>query len=349
MLPDFLDLETADLEALVAELDLPEFRAKQLKEGQFRAISSFDELTNLPKKLRAYLNEHYFPGLPEIQNKLISDDGLSQKLVLAYPDGEVIEAVIMEQSYGHSLCLSSQVGCTMGCRFCASTGLAKARNLSRGELLGQFLLAEQLIAPAKITNLDLMGIGEPLDNYDEVLAFIRRLVDPDHRNFSARKICLSTCGLVPQIKRLAKEGLPLTLTISLHAPWQELRSEIMPISRAYPLNELMEAANYYFEQTGRRVSFEYALFAGVNDSPEAARALAQLLHGLNCHVNLIPANPVPGTDFQSVGREGAEKFLAILTHKGINATLRRSFGKDIQAACGQLRRSSLLEDQGYWC
>lgn len=344
MLTNFLDLETADLEALVADLGLPRFRAKQLKEGQFQAKRNFDEMTNLPKELRAYLNEHFFTGLPELQSQLISDDGLSRKLLLAYPDGEVIEAVIMEQSYGHALCLSSQVGCVMGCRFCASTGLAKARNLSRGELLGQFLLAEKLIAPARISNVDLMGIGEPLDNYEELLAFIRRLIDPDYRNFSARKICLSSCGLVPQIRRLAHEGLPLTLTISLHAPWQELRSELMPISRVYPLNELMEAAKYYFEQTGRRVSFEYALFAGVNDSPEAARALAQLLHGLNCHVNLIAANPVPGTEFQSAGREGAEKFLAILTGKGINATLRRSFGKDIQAACGQLRRSRLLED-----
>lgn len=345
MKKNFLDLEQQDIIDLAQDLGLAKFRAKQLVEWQNKGISSFDEMTNLSKDIREKLSQDYYPGLPEVRERFQSADSLSQKFVLAYPDGHIIEAVLMKQKYGYSLCMSTQVGCYMGCKFCASTGLKKERNLTRGELLGQFFCIEKLISPELITNIDLMGIGEPLDNYKEVVAFIKRITDSNYRNFSARKVSLSTCGLVPEIRKLANEGLPLTLAVSLHAPTQALREEIMPIARTYPLTDLLEATHYYFDKTGRRVTYEYTLFKDFNDSKYEARALAELLHGVNCHVNLIPANKVEGSPFLPSSPEIVNAFLNELNRKGINATLRKSFGQDIDAACGQLRRDSLLEDE----
>ncbi|MDO5033472.1 MAG: 23S rRNA (adenine(2503)-C(2))-methyltransferase RlmN [Eubacteriales bacterium] len=338
---NFLDLELAELQAWCQAQGQASFRARQLYQWQTKGLGDFQEMSNLPPALREQLGQDFWPGLPEIRQEQSSRQGDSQKFLFAYPDGETIEAVLMLHNYGHSACLSSQIGCRMACRFCASTGLAIKRNLTRGDLLGQFLALEKHTGQ-RISNLDLMGIGEPLDNYTEVLAFIRRLLAPDFRNFSVRKISLSTCGLIEGIYALAEEGLGLTLAISLHAPDQALREQLMPIAKRNPLPELLAAADYYFQKTGRRISYEYALFGGVNDSLDQARALARLLQGRNCHVNLIPANEVEGSPFQPSPPSQVQAFLAILEKQGINATLRRSLGQDIEAACGQLRRRSLL-------
>ncbi len=338
---NFLDLEKTDLQAWCQKQAFPAFRAKQLYQWQSKGISDFSDMSNLPLALRDKLAADFWPGLPDIRQVQSSSHEDSQKFLFAYPDGETIEAVLMSHNYGLSACLSSQIGCRMACRFCASTGLALKRNLTRGDLLGQFLALEHYSGQA-ISNLDLMGIGEPLDNYTEVIAFIRRLTAPDFRNFSVRRISLSTCGLIEKIYDLAKEGLGLTLAISLHAPDQDLREKLMPIAKTNPLEDLLEAADFYFAQTGRRVSYEYALFAGINDSIDQARALAQLLRGRNCHVNLIPANEVETSPFKATHLQQVQAFARTLQDQGINATVRRSLGKDIDAACGQLRRRSLL-------
>lgn len=338
---NFLDLEKTDLEAWCQDQGFPKFRAKQLYQWQSKGLDDFSALSNLPLDLRTKLSETFWPGLPKIRQVQRSKQSESQKYLFAYPDGETIEAVLMFHHYGMSACLSSQIGCRMACRFCASTGLALKRNLSRGDLLGQFLALEDHAGQA-ISNLDLMGIGEPLDNYTEVLAFIRRLLAPDFRNFSVRRISLSTCGLIDKIYALAAEGLGLTLAISLHAPDQALRETIMPIAKNNPLPDLLEAADFYFEQTGRRVSYEYALFDGINDSLDQAKALAKLLTGRKCHVNLIPANAVEHSPFQATAPAQVQAFAKMLERQGINATVRRSLGQDIDAACGQLRRRNLL-------
>lgn len=338
---NFLDLEKTDLQAWCQAQAFPAFRAKQLYQWQSKGLSDFSAMANLPLALRDQLAKDFWPGVPQIQQVQSSSQADSQKFLFAYPDGETIEAVLMSYHYGLSACLSSQIGCHMACRFCASTGLALKRNLTRGDLLGQFLALEHYSGRA-ISNLDLMGIGEPLDNYTEVMAFIRRLVAPDFRNFSARRISLSTCGLIEKIYDLAREGLGLTLAISLHAPDQALREKLMPIAKTNPLTDLVQAADFYFAQTGRRVSYEYALFAGINDSLDQAKTLAQLLRGRNCHVNLIPANEVDGSPLRPSPPSQVQAFAKTLQGQGINATIRRSLGQDIDAACGQLRRRSLL-------
>lgn len=340
MLQNFLDLEKDAIKRLVAEAGLKPFRANQLYAWQSKGIADFSEMTNLSAELREQLAEEFYPGLPQPVQSRQSTGGKSAKYLFSFPDGEVIEAVLMEQPYGLAACLSSQIGCAMGCTFCASTGLAFKRNLSRGELLGQFFQLEKL-AQAKITNLDLMGIGEPLANYREVVAFLHRLIRPDFRDFAGRKICLSTCGLVDEIYRLAQENIPLTLSISLHAPNQSIREQLMPIARKYPYDEVLQAAAAYFAATGRRVSYEYALFKDINDQPEHAFELAKRLRGQNCHVNLIPGNRVPASPWQASSRDSCQKFQKILEKGGVNTTLRRSLGQDIEAACGQLRRSQL--------
>lgn len=345
MKKNFLECTPEEFETLVKNLQMPLFRAKQLVNWQGKAIQSFSEMTNLPKLLREKIESLYYPGLAQVEQHWISEDDASEKFVLSFVDGEVIEAVLMKSKYGISVCLSTQVGCKMACRFCASSGLHFVRNITCGELLGQFLLLEKF-SKKRISNIDLMGIGEPLDNYDEVLAFIRRISGEGFRKISARKICLSTCGLIPRIQQLAEEGIPLTLSISLHAPNQAIREQIMPIAKKYPFSDLLKAAEEYFACTGRRVSYEYAMFSGVNDSLDAASELASVLQGKNCHVNLIPANPIEGAGFSPSSAKQIQAFKSVLTKRGINATVRRSLGTDIEAACGQLRRSSLLAGPG---
>lgn len=337
---NFLDLEKSEIEDFCRQKGLPAYRAGQIFRWQARGIASFDELTDLSKELREALDEAFYPGLPKAGKSLASKLSSSRKAILTLKDGEIIESVLMRHRYGLSACLSTQAGCRMGCRFCASTGLGFHRHLSRGELLGQ-LLWLQREAGEKIDRIDLMGIGEPLENLEEVLAFIRRIRDEESLNISPRKLTLSTCGLVPAMNELAQAGLPLTLAVSLHAPNQEIREKLMPVARLYRYDELLRACKAYFAATGRRVSFEYALFKDVNDRPEHAEELARRLADMQGHVNLIPANAVAGTGLLASGEKRCRKFQTILERRHIQVTLRRSLGQDIDAACGQLRRNQL--------
>ena len=337
---NFLDLEKSEIEAFCREKGLPSYRAGQIFRWQARGMASFKEMTDLSKELRETLDEAFYPGLPMVGHSLNSKLSASRKAILTLNDGEIIEAVLISHHYGLSACLSTQAGCHMGCRFCASTGLGFHRHLSRGELLGQ-LLWLQREAGEKVNRIDLMGIGEPLENLEEVLAFIRRIRDKETLNFSPRNITLSTCGLIPAMKELAHAGLPLTLAVSLHAPNQKIREKLMPIARVYRYEELLQACKAYFAATGRRVSFEYALFKDVNDLPEHAEELASRLADMNGHVNLIPANTVSGTGLFGSGEKRLRKFQSILELRHIQVTLRRSLGQDINAACGQLRRDQL--------
>lgn len=339
---NFLDLERSDIERLIEELKLPAYKAGQIYRWQSRGISSFDEMSDQSKEVRSILQERWDPGMPELLHCYRSEDTESMKLALSLSDAQIVETVVMQHHYGTSLCLSTQAGCSMGCAFCASSQLSFGRNMTRGELLGQLLLSEKT-AGKKIQRIDLMGIGEPLANYREVVGFIRKL--KDLLDFSPRKITLSTCGIIPRIRELGGENLPVNLAISLHAPRQELRVRLMPIARQYPLEELISAADDYFRRTGRRVSYEYALFAGVNDSLEDARQLSSLLRGKNSHVNLIPANAVSGSSLRPSSPAQVKAFSNELERKGIPVSIRRSLGQDIEAACGQLRRSCLLAGQ----
>lgn len=341
MKDNYLDLERSDWVDFGLNENLPAYRAGQIYRWQGRAIETFDEMSDLSKDLRSLMSERFITGFPKVVEHYISENSDSEKWVLALSDGQIIESVLMKHRYGFSACVTTQAGCRMGCQFCASTGIPYARNLTRGEMLAQILFLQKA-AGAEISRVDLMGIGEPLENYEEVLAFIRRMQDEEILGLSPRNVALSTCGLVPGIIRLADEALPLTLAISLHAPNQEIRERIMPVAKAYPLPELIRAADLYFEKTGRRISYEYALFFGVNDDPNHAEELADLLHGKNCHVNLIPANDVKGSGLKGSTTERMKRFQSILEKRRIQVSMRRSMGQDIQAACGQLRRSSLL-------
>lgn len=342
---NFLDPELKEWEKLCADEGWPKYKAKQIYRWQGRGIESFDEMSDVSKAMRARLAELYYPGLPKLKEHYSSHTDHSEKFALELEDGQRIESVLMRHNYGNSACISTQAGCKMGCKFCASTGLRFARDLSAGEMLSQILFIQRH-SGEEIARLDLMGIGEPLDNYEETVRFIRKCQDDAILGLSPRKVSLSTCGLVPEIYQLAKEGLPVTLTISLHAPEQKLREKIMPIAKKYDLADLISAADFYFSESGRRISYEYALFADVNDSVEDAHSLADLLHGKNCHVNLIPANTVEGTGLLGSKADSVKTFASVLEKRRIQVTVRRSLGQDIQAACGQLRRSSLLAREG---
>lgn len=345
---NFLDLEKKDIETFCAEQGWPKFKAGQIFRWQGRGLESFEDMSDLSKAHREVMKEAFFTGFPTVSDHYVSSKKDSEKFVLAMEDRQIIEVVLMSHRYGFSACLSSQAGCRMGCRFCASAKLGLERNLSRGELLSQLVFLQKVSGNA-VSRIDLMGIGEPLDNYEEIIAFIKRIKDPDIMNFSPRKITLSTCGEVDKIRQLAKEDLPITLAVSLHAPNQALREMLMPIARRFDFQELMHAAEDYFDMTGRRVSYEYALFDKINDRREHAIELAQVLKGQNCHVNLIPANAVPGTGLNASTPEAIKAFMEELERRKIQVSLRRSLGQDIQAACGQLRRSHLLADHRGQC
>ena len=299
------------------------------------------------KALREKIAESSEWHLPRIERKLVSGIDGTVKYLFSLADGNCVESVVMKYKYGNTVCISSQVGCRMGCRFCASTIGGKVRDLSPGELLGQVIAAEKDCGE-KIGGIVLMGIGEPLDNYENVLKFLRLVNAPEGLNIGYRHISLSTCGLVPKIYDLQKENLPITLSISLHAPDDETRSAIMPVNRRYGVSELLAACRSYFQATGRRLSFEYTLIAGKNDSPEQAKKLAKVLNAglrsrtetMPIHVNLIPVNEVKETGFRQTDRAAVKKFAAILEENGIRATLRRTLGADINASCGQLRRAN---------
>lgn len=322
---------------LMQELGQPAFRAKQLFSWLHqKQVRDYAEMTNLPKPLCAQLAEKYPIDAPEIAKKQESRDGTA-KYLLRLADGNCIETVVMRYNYGNTVCVSTQVGCRMGCRFCASTQGGRVRDLTAGEIASEIYTVQRDIGE-RISHIVLMGIGEPLDNYDNVMDFLTIISSPDGAQIGMRNISLSTCGLVPRIYELAKLHLGLTLSVSLHAPTNELRSAMMPANDAYPLEQLIPACRAYQKDTGRRVSFEYALVRGVNDSTETARQLADLIRGMGAHVNLIPINPVDGSPYSATDAKHVKAFQETLTRLGVNATIRRRLGADISAACGQLRR-----------
>lgn len=339
---DIVSLLPQELEALLAGLGQPRFRAQQVFGWLHQqGVTDFAQMQNLPAALRTALAQRcYIPQLLERRRQTASDG--TCKLLFELWDGNTIESVLMRHDYGNSLCISSQVGCRMGCRFCASTIGGKVRDLLPSELLGQLYAVQRLLG-LRVDSIVMMGIGEPLDNFENVCRFLQLVRHPKGRNLSHRHISLSTCGLVEQIDELAALNLQLTLSVSLHAADDKTRSEMMPVNRRYPIADLMQSCRRYFARTGRRISYEYALIAGVNDSPAQARQLLALLHGQNCHVNLIPINPVRETGFARGTRKQAETFCAALNAGGLSATIRRELGGDIDAACGQLRRKDAKE------
>lgn len=331
-------LSRVQVQSLLKELGQPAFREKQIFQWISKGASGYDEMTNLPKSLRDALAERYSFESLQVDTVQRSKDG-TRKYLLRLEDGNCIEAVFMQYDYGNSLCISTQVGCAMGCRFCASTLGGKVRNLKAWEMLDEYIVITKDTG-MPINHIVLMGIGEPFDNYEELTEFLNRIHDKDGINLSLRNITISTCGIVPKIKQFGKEFPQVNLAISLHASSQEERESLMPIAKAYNMSDLLAACKAHGEETGRRVTFEYTLIAGKNDSIEGAAALAKLLKGILCHVNLIPLNPVEETGLQSADRKTAEEFRDYLEDHGVPATIRRRLGADIDAACGQLRKNS---------
>lgn len=346
------DLRSLTYEKLCGEvknMGLPAFRAKQIYEWlhQKRA-ASYDEMTNLPAALRERLKAEYPLADVIIERKLVSKIDGTVKYLFRLGDGEHVEGVRMAYKRGGSLCISTQCGCRMGCTFCASTLTGLCRNLTPSEMLCEVYLAAKDAEESgeKIASMVLMGIGEPLDNFDNVMDFLTIVTSEQGFNLGMRHISLSTCGLVDKIYKLAERKLQLTLSVSLHAPNDEIRRRTMPIARRYPIEELINACKDYFDTTGRRISFEYALIDGVNDKPEHAMELIALLKGMGAHVNLIPVNRVNETGYRRGKRESVEAFCKLLNDNGQNATVRRELGSDINAACGQLRRSVMDKEHG---
>ena len=337
---DLLSLPLEELTQWVTEtLEEPKFRAKQIYQWLHqKQAKTFGEMTNLSAALREKLGEVGKIATVETELRLESKVDGTRKFLFRLEDGNCVETVWMEYRHGPSLCISTQVGCRMGCKFCASTLGGLVRDLTPGEMLGEVYEAQRQMG-RPISSLVLMGIGEPLDNLQNVLAFLRILSSEEGQNLSLRHVSLSTCGLVDGIRTLMKERLGLTLSISLHGADDETRSGIMPVNRRYPISQLMEVCREYFQVTGRRISYEYALIDGVNDSEAKARELAGLLRGQNCHVNLIPVNPVAERETKRSSRAAVERFARLLGELGINATVRRELGSDIAAACGQRRRA----------
>lgn len=335
---DIKALTSEQLNNAMKNMSQPKFRAKQIfKWLHSDGVNSFDEMTNISKALRQRLSEAYFISGCEIEDKYVSSiDGTVKYLFRLY-DGEYVESVVMKYKYGYTICVSSQVGCKMGCTFCASTLAGFKRNLTAGEIEGQLHSAQKDLG-IRISHIVMMGIGEPLDNFENVKAFLKNVNDGDGLNISMRNITVSTCGIVPKIYELMDMELQLTLTISLHAPNDKIRSNTMPVNNKYNVDELLEACFEYGRRTGRRVSFEYTLISGVNDSEENALELADKLKGGLCHVNLIPVNDVRERDNKRGSKADIIKFQNILKRNGINATIRRTLGADINASCGQLRR-----------
>lgn len=332
------DFTLPELEKCLYDLGAEKYRAKQVAEWVFqKGAASFQEMTNLSRDLRERLDAAARVGRPHILARQVSKRGDTVKYLFGLHDGQAVESVLMKHNYGNSACVSTQVGCRMGCRLCASGLEGLVRDLSPGEIYDQVLGIQQDTGE-RVSHVVIMGSGEPLDNYGATLTFIKNIAAPYGLNISYRHITVSTCGLVPGIRELAGEKLALTLAVSLHAPNDHLRDTLVPINKKYPLRELMAACRDYARETGRRVTFEYALLAGVNDSKEQAVELGRLLSGMLSHVNLIPANPVPERGVEPPSREGVDLFKRTVEKQGIATTVRRELGADIDAACGQLRR-----------
>ena len=334
---NILDLLPEELESAVSELGEKKFRATQIFGWLAKGIQSFDEMKNVPASLRADLAENYYIGLPAAVRKQQSKDG-TVKCLFEFDDGTQIESVFMKYEYGNSICISSQSGCRMGCTFCASTMDGLDRSLSGGEMLAQ-VLAMRNLTGEDIGHVVVMGMGEPFDNYDGLSAFINLIHDKKGYDLGLRNITVSTCGLIPMIKRFAADFPQVNLAVSLHAPNQKLREQTMPVARKYGYDELIQACREYTELTGRRITFEYAVIDGVNDSSDCAKELASKLKGWLSHVNLIPLNEVRGREYKTANGKSVAAFKKILENSGVNVTVRRTLGSDIDAACGQLRRN----------
>ena len=328
-------LTFAELETELAPL--PKFRAKQIAAHIYKhGMKSFDDMNDLPKALRAELATRYEIKIADMLKRLDSRDGLTTKFLLGLADGAAIEVVLMRHDYGNSVCISSQVGCQMGCKFCASTLKGLERNLTAAEMLGEIFFVNEVLGKV-VDSIVIMGTGEPLMNYDELIKMLRLLHEDYCLGMSYRKVTISTCGIVPAIKKLRDEKIPVTLSISLHAPDDKLRSALMPINSAFGLKSLLAAGDDYAQSTGRRVTYEYILLGGVNDTEEHARSLAKILSGQLANVNLIPFNPVVERSFSPPTNSAVKKFFHFLNTHGINATLRKEMGADVNAACGQLK------------
>ncbi|MBR5321140.1 MAG: 23S rRNA (adenine(2503)-C(2))-methyltransferase RlmN [Clostridia bacterium] len=339
MLKDIRSLSYDELSKEILDLGFPKFRINQIFSWVHeKCVLSFDEMTNISKDMRAKLSEHFVFNNCQINTKLVSKIDDTVKYLFQFSDGEYVESVVMKYKYGYSICISTQVGCKMGCTFCASAIGGFVRQLTVGEMLTEVYTAQKDLN-IKINHMVLMGTGEPLDNYDNVIKMLELITDEKGQNMSMRHISLSTCGVVPKIYDLAEKKLGLTLSVSLHAPNNEIRSKSMPVNNKYDINELLKACKYYTDTTSRRISFEYAMIQGFNDSDECAFELAKRLKGILCHVNLIPVNNVRETDYIKSSVERQKKFIDILASRGITATVRRTLGSDINASCGQLRAS----------
>ena len=346
-LNDILSMYPDELTAFVLEIGEEKYRGKQLFKW-LHSGAGLDQMSNIPKKMKEKLAEKAVIPSVSIENKLVSSDGTVKYLFRCY-DGEYIESVVMRHDYGNTVCVSSQAGCRMGCRFCASTLHGLSRSLFASEMLSQIYTAQNDMGE-RVSNVVIMGMGEPFDNYNNVIRFIRLLNDENGLNIGCRRISLSTCGLADGIRRFADEGLPVTLSVSLHSPTDEQRNAIMPVNRRYPIATLLSACRDYFERTGRRISFEYALIDGQNNSEKDAETLAALLKsnlpGMAIHVNLIPVNPIKERDFRRGEKIMTEKFVETLEKRGVNATVRRRLGADIDASCGQLRQRKYDDGAG---
>ena len=340
---DIKSLNKEELKNELSSLGLPKFRSDQIYQWMHvKLVTSYDEMTNISKDLRAKLEAEY--PLTTITMERVQESQIdgTKKFLFALPDGNLVESVFMRYKHGNSVCISSQVGCKMGCKFCASTLDGWERNLLPSEMLEQ-IYAITRITGERVSNVVVMGTGEPMDNYENLVKFYRMLTDENGLNISGRNVTVSTCGLVPMMKRLADENLNLTLALSLHATTDEKRRTLMPIANTYSIEELMEACIYYFKQTGRRITFEYSLVGGVNDTKTDAEELVALAKRTHAHVNLIPVNPIKERDYVRSGGEAIAAFKNKLEKNGINVTIRREMGQDIDGACGQLRRRKLSE------
>lgn len=340
---DIKSMTLSELTDYITELGYPKFRAKQIYDWcHVKLIRDTAEMSNVPHELRQKLSDD-FVAL-EMVNRFESKVDGTNKFVFRLQDGNVIESVFMPYKHGNSVCISSQAGCRMGCRFCASTLMGFARNLTASEMLDQ-IYAITRITGERVSNVVVMGTGEPLDNYDNLCRFITLITNEDGLNISQRNLTVSSCGLVPEIYRLADEQFAITFAVSLHAVADEKRKTLMPIAEKYSIAEVLEACRYYFDETGRRLTFEYSLVAGENDGKEDAMQLVSLLKGFPCHVNLIPVNPIKERDYKRADKNSVEKFKVLLEKNAINVTIRRGMGKDIDAACGQLRKDYMEKNR----
>ena len=343
---DIKSFNLEELTAFIVENGEKAFRAKQVYQWlHVKQVDAFDEMTNLSKAFREKLeNLCYITDLHQEAVQISKIDG-TRKYLFLLEDGNVIESVLMRYKHGNSVCISSQVGCRMGCRFCASTLDGLVRGLKPSEMLDQIYKIGKDIGE-RISNVVVMGTGEPMDNFDNLLKFIELLTDENGLNISQRNLTVSTCGIVPRMRELADRQLSITLALSLHASNQQKRLELMPVANKYDIHEVIDACRYYFDKTGRRVTFEYSLVGGVNDTDEDAKELSQLIHGMNCHVNLIPVNPIKARDYVQSNAAVIAAFKNKLEKNGINVTIRREMGRDIDGACGQLRKRYITSKEG---